>query len=145
MSATGGGRIIHIASVDALGSSAEGLVHYTTSKHGIAGMTKAMAMELGPSGIRVNAVCPGASYTEGTYSLLAAGAPDGIDVEEQWGGIVSRTPLGRLIDPDEIGLAVVAVASPMFQSMHGCLVVVDGGIVVQPLEGYVSAAPGEST
>ncbi len=99
-------------------------------------------MELGPAGIRVNAVCPGASYTEGTYALLAEGAPDGIDVDLQWEGIVARTPLGRLIDPDEIGLAVAAVASGLFQSMHGCLVVVDGGIVVQPLEGYVKADPG---
>ena len=140
-----GGRrsvIVHIASVDGLGSSAEGLTHYTTSKHGIAGMTKAMAMELGPAGIRVNAVCPGAAWTEGTHALLAAGAPSGIDVAKQWEGIVARTPLGRLIDPDEIGIAVAVVASDLFQSVHGTLVVVDGGILVQPLEGYVAAAPG---
>ena len=60
-----GGVIVNIASVDALGSSAEGLVHYTTSKHAIAGLTRAMAMELGPYGVRVNAVCPGAAWTEG--------------------------------------------------------------------------------
>ncbi len=137
-----GGVIVHIASVDALGSSAEGLTHYTTSKHGLQGLTKSMAMELGPTGIRVNAVCPGASYTEGTYELLAAGAPDGIDVDAQWDAIVSHTPLGRLIDPDEIGVATAVVASDLFQSVHGALIVVDGGILVQPLEGYVLGTPG---
>ena len=139
-----GGTIVNVASVDALGSSAEGLSHYTTSKHGLAGMTKSMAMELGPAGIRVVALCPGASYTEGTYELLAGGAPLGIDVDEQWEGIIERTPLGRVIDPDEVGIAVAAVASRLFQSMHGALVVVDGGILVQPLEGYVKATPGSA-
>ena len=142
MNERGGGVIVHIASVDALGSSAEGLTHYTTSKHGIAGMTKSMAMELGPLGIRVNSVCPGASYTEGTYALLAEGASEGIDVEAQWHAIVAHTPLGRLIDPDEIGVAVAVVASDLFQSVQGSMIVVDGGILVQPLEGYVAAAPG---
>ena len=144
MKPRGGGVIIQIASVDALGSSAEGLTHYTTSKHGIQGMTKSMAMELGPYGIRVNSVCPGASYTEGTYALLEAAAPQGIDVDAQWDAIVRHTPLGRLIDPDEIGVAVAVVASDLFQSVHGTMVVVDGGILVQPLEGYVLATPGES-
>jgi NAD(P)-dependent dehydrogenase (short-subunit alcohol dehydrogenase family) len=142
MKERGGGVIVHIASVDALGSSAQGLTHYTTSKHGIAGMTKSMAMELGPMGVRVNAVCPGASYTEGTYALLAGGAPVGIDVDAQWEAIVGHTPLGRLIDPDEVGVAVAIVASDLFQSVHGSLIAVDGGILVQPLEGYVPARAG---
>ena len=142
MKERGGGVIVHIASVDALGSSAQGLTHYTTSKHGIAGMTKSMAMELGPMGVRVNAVCPGASYTEGTYALLAEGAPVGIDVDAQWEAIVGHTPLGRLIDPDEVGVAVAIVASDLFQSVHGSMIAVDGGILVQPLEGYVPARAG---
>ena len=142
MKERGGGVIVHIASVDALGSSAQGLTHYTTSKHGIAGMTKSMAMELGPMGIRVNAVCPGASYTEGTYALLAEGAPAGIDVEAQWQAIAGHTPLGRLIDPDEVGVAVAIVASDLFRSVHGSLIAVDGGILVQPLEGYVPVGAG---
>ncbi len=142
MKSRGGGVIVHIASVDALGSSAQGLTHYTTSKHGIAGMTKSMAMELGPMGVRVNAVCPGASYTEGTYALLAEGAPEGIDVDAQWDAIVGHTPLGRLIDPDEVGVAVAIVASDLFQSVHGSMIAVDGGILVQPLEGYVPIRRG---
>ena len=133
----GKGVIVNIASVDALSPSAEGMVHYTTSKHAIAGFTKSLAMELAPSGVRVNAVCPGASITEGAMALISAGAPEGIDVEAQWDGIVARTPLGRLCDPDEIGRAVVFLASDMASFVTGVLLPVDGGILVQPLEGYV--------
>lgn len=139
MRSRGQGVIVNIASVDALGSSAEGLLHYTTSKHAIAGFTKSLAMELAPSGVRVNAVCPGAAMTEGTIELITAGAPEGIDVEAQWDGIVERTPLGRLCQPDEIGRAVVFLASDMASFITGTLLPVDGGILVQPLEGYVSS------
>jgi NAD(P)-dependent dehydrogenase (short-subunit alcohol dehydrogenase family) len=134
------GVIVNVASVDALSSSAEGLLHYTTSKHAIAGFTKSLAMELAPFGVRVNSVCPGAAMTEGTIELLTGGAPAGIDVEAQWDGIVRRTPLGRLCEPDEIGRAVVFLASDMASFVTGVLLPVDGGILVQPLEGYVQEA-----
>lgn len=131
------GVIVNVASVDALAPSAEGLLHYTTSKHAIAGLTRSLAMELAPAGIRVNAVCPGAAMTEGAIELVTAGAPAGIDLEAQWDGIVDRTPLGRLCRPDEIGRAVVFLASDMAAFITGVLLPVDGGILVQPLEGYV--------
>lgn len=131
------GVIVNVASVDALAPSAEGLLHYTTSKHAIAGFTRSLAMELAPAGIRVNAVCPGAAMTEGAIELVTAGAPAGIDLEAQWDGIVDRTPLGRLCRPDEIGRAVVFLASDMAAFITGVLLPVDGGILVQPLEGYV--------
>lgn len=137
MSPHGAGVIVNVASVDALAPSAEGLLHYTTSKHAIAGLTRSLAMELAPAGIRVNAVCPGAAMTEGAIELVTAGAPAGIDLEAQWNGIVDRTPLGRLCQPDEIGRAVVFLASDMAAFITGVLLPVDGGILVQPLEGYV--------
>ncbi len=133
------GVIINVASVDAQAPSAEGLLHYTTSKHAIAGLTRSLAMELAPHGIRVNAVCPGAAMTEGTIEFVKAGAPQGIDLEAQWAGIVDRTPLGRLCRPDDVGRAAVFLASDMAEFITGTLLAVDGGILVQPLEGYVSA------
>ena len=132
-----GGAIVNIASVDAFNTSAEGLSHYTTSKHAIGGLTKSMAVELAADKIRVNAVCPGASMTEGAIALVTAGAPEGIDVEAQWDGIKERTPLGRLCDPDDVARAVLFLASDMAAFVTGALLVVDGGILVQPLEGYV--------
>jgi 3-oxoacyl-[acyl-carrier protein] reductase len=74
------GAIVNIASVDALSSSAEGMVHSTTSKHAIAGFTKSWAMELPPPSVRVNAVCPGAAMTEGTIEFTRTGTLKGIDV-----------------------------------------------------------------
>jgi len=135
-----GGSIVNIASVDAFNTSAEGLAHYTTSKHAIGGMTKSMAIELAAHNIRVNAVCPGAAMTEGAIALVTAGAPEGIDVEAQWDGIKERTPLRRLCDPDDVARAVLFLASDMAAFVTGAFLVVDGGILVQPLEGYVPAA-----
>lgn len=131
------GTIVNVASVDAMRPSAEGLLHYTTSKHGIAGLTRSLAMELGPYGIRVNAVCPGAAMTEGAVEFIQAGAPEGIDLEEQWDGIVERTPLGRLCDPDDVARAALFLACDLAQFVTGILLPVDGGILTQPLEGYV--------
>lgn len=130
------GTIVNIASVDALSPSCEGQVHYTASKHAVAGLTKALSVELAPRGVRVNAVCPGASMTEGAVAFVEAGAPDGIDLAAQWAGIASRTPMGRLIDPDDVARAVVFLASDLSASVTGVLLPVDGGILSQPLEGY---------
>lgn len=139
----GGGAIVNIASVDAMNPSAEGLSHYTASKHGVAGITRSLAMELGPRGIRVNAVCPGACMTEGAIAFVQAGAPEGIDLEAQWHGIAERTPLGRLCDPDDVACAVLFLSSDLARFVNGVLLPVDGGILVQPLEGYAGSHPGD--
>lgn len=78
--------------------------------------------------------------TEGAIALVTAGAPEGIDVEAQWDGIKERTPLGRLCDPDDVARAVLFLASEMAAFVTGAFLVVDGGILVQPLEGYVPAS-----
>ena len=131
-----GQTIINIASVDALAPSCQGQVHYTASKHAIAGLTKALSTELAPKGIRVNAVCPGASMTEGAVAFVQSGAPQGIDLAAQWNGIAARTPMGRLIDPGDVADAVLFLASCLARSITGVLLAVDAGILSQPLEGY---------
>src|SRR5215210_8916409 len=69
-----GGSIVNVTSIDAIHPSGSGLSHYGTSKHALWGLTKSMALELGPDGIRVNAVAPGPSLTEGAVEFVHAGA-----------------------------------------------------------------------
>ena len=100
-----GGSIVNITSIDAIHPSGSGLSHYGTSKHAIWGLTKTMALELGPDGIRVNAVAPGPSLTEGAVEFVEAGAPEGIDVDAQWAAYEARIPLRRLAHPDDVARA----------------------------------------
>jgi 2-deoxy-D-gluconate 3-dehydrogenase len=124
-----GGSIVNISSIDAVHPSGAGLSHYGTSKHAIWGFTKTMALELGPDGIRVNAIAPGPSLTEGAVEFVQAGAPEGIDVEAQWGAYVERIPLRRLADPDDVGRIAVFLASDLSSYVNGAQIVVDGGLL----------------
>lgn len=124
-----GGSIVNISSIDAVHPSGVGLSHYTTSKHALWGLTKAMALELGPSGIRVNAVAPGPSLTEGAVEFVQAGAPEGIDVDAQWGAYQARIPLRRLADPDDVARATLFLASDLASYVNGAQIVVDGGLL----------------
>ena len=103
-----GGAIVNVTSIDALHPTSKGMSHYTTSKHALWGLTKCLALELGPEGIRTNAVAPGPSLTEGAIEYIQAGAPEGIDIEAM-GEAAKRVPMRRWADPDEI--ARVAVSS----------------------------------
>jgi NAD(P)-dependent dehydrogenase (short-subunit alcohol dehydrogenase family) len=107
-------------------SSIEGLVGnpfipaYCASKAGLLGLTRSMAGQLGPMGIRVNAVCPGFIETP----MLA----DALAVEEVKTAFVSAAPLGRLGQPDEIGATVAFLMSPKASFITGTQIVVDGGV-----------------
>ena len=125
----GGGSIINITSIDAVHPSGAGLSHYGTSKHAIWGLTKSMALELGPDGIRVNALAPGPSLTEGAVEFVEAGAPEGIDVDAQWAAYEARIPLRRLAHPDDVGRAAVFLASGLASYVNGAQIIVDGGLL----------------
>ena len=94
-----GGAIVNVTSIDALHPTSKGMSHYTTSKHALWGLTKCLALELGPHGIRANAVAPGPSLTEGAIEYIRAGAPEGIDIEAQWATAAGRVPMRRWADP----------------------------------------------
>jgi 2-dehydro-3-deoxy-D-gluconate 5-dehydrogenase len=125
-----GGAIVNVTSIDALHPTSKGMSHYTTSKHALWGLTKCLALELGPHGIRANAVAPGPSLTEGAIEYIQAGAPEGIDIEAQWATAAGRVPMRRWAEPDEIARIVVFLASDLAAYVTGAQIVVDGGYLL---------------
>ena len=114
----GGGAIVNMASITGLVGSA-GAAAYSASKHGVIGLTKAAALETARSGIRVNAVCPGAIETSMSERLF--GAPH---VHKY---VLSCHPIGRFGKPAEVAEAVVWMCSDRASFMTGQSIVLDGG------------------
>ncbi|HEY4288838.1 MAG TPA: SDR family oxidoreductase [Puia sp.] len=115
----GKGNIINISSM----ASQYGIpkvIAYTASKSAIEGMTKAMAVELSPMGILVNCIAPGFIATDMSAKALNGDA-------ERKQKVFSRTPLGRLGDPADIGDAAVFLASDQAKYLTGVVLPVDGG------------------
>lgn len=113
------GSIINISSMWGItGASME--VHYSASKAGLIGMTKALAKELGPSGIRVNCVAPGAIATEMNSSLD----------EESLAAICDETPLGRMGTAEEVASCVYFLASDEATFVTGQILSADGGYAI---------------
>ncbi|MEM5326757.1 3-oxoacyl-ACP reductase FabG [Paraburkholderia sp. JHI2823] len=111
------GRIINITSV--VGSSGNpGQANYAAAKAGVAGMTRALAREIGSRGITVNCVAPGFIDTDMTKDLPA----------EQQAALKQQIPLGRLGSPDDIAHAVAFLASPQAAYITGTTLHVNGGM-----------------
>ncbi len=124
-----GGSIINIASIDGLKPTGN-LVHYDSSKGGLNMMTKALAKDLGPRGVRVNAIAPGGIATPGTAQAVPTNLPADIDVEAMMKQMVAHLPLGRMGEPDDVGRLALFLASPASAYMTGRVVVVDGGMLI---------------
>lgn len=119
----GSGAIVNTASVAGL-VGLPGFSAYVAAKHGVNGLTKTAALEYAKSGIRVNAVCPGAIRTP----MFERGARDNPGIEEQ---VIAAEPVGRMADPTEVGEAVVWLCSDAASFVTGLPMAVDGGWVAQ--------------
>jgi 3-oxoacyl-[acyl-carrier protein] reductase len=117
----GEGRIVNIASTEGLGATA-GISPYTASKHGVIGLTRGLAVELGARGVTVNCVCPGPINT-GMTSLI----PD--DAKTKFAR--RRVPLKRYGEPEEVAHATLSLALPASSYINGAVLVVDGGMTAQ--------------
>ncbi len=113
------GCIIHISSMAAK-YGIPYVIAYTASKSAIEGMTKAMAVELSPQGIRVNCVAPGFIETN-----MSAKALD--DDPQRKQKVLSRTPMGKLGLPEDVAEAVYYLASDAAKYLTGVVLPVDGG------------------
>ena len=128
-----GGRIINIASLDAFHPTGF-MTPYGVSKSGVVGLTKGMAKELVVYGILVNTVAPGGVITPGTWKIMEA-------VVEAYGhqpeeivktltSFMDRSLLKRTAEPEEIGNAVLFLASPASDYIVGTVIVADGGQMI---------------
>jgi 3-oxoacyl-[acyl-carrier protein] reductase len=117
MKAQSWGRIINIASLRVFSGSATG-VHYSASKAGLIGLTRSLALALGPYNITVNAVSPGYTRTDMTAPALAAREAD----------IIAQIPLRRIAEPHEIAALVGFLASDRAGYITGTVIHINGGI-----------------
>lgn len=118
---TTGGRVINIASTEAIVATG-GLAAYTASKHAVIGLTKSFAVELGSSGITVNAICPGPIET---------GMTSGIDATAKEIYAKRRVPLRRYGQPEEVAHMTLSLVLPAASFINGATVVVDGGMTIR--------------
>jgi NAD(P)-dependent dehydrogenase (short-subunit alcohol dehydrogenase family) len=119
MAAAGDGVIINISSMAAQYGIPK-VIAYSASKSAIEGMTRAMAVELAPKGIRVNCIAPGFIATDMSEKALNGDA-------ERKQKVMSRTPMGRLGAPADIGEAALYLASDGAKYVTGVVLPVDGG------------------
>ncbi len=116
-----GGRIVNIASTEGL-IATSGIAAYTASKHGVIGLTKSFAVELGRLGITVNAICPGPINTGMTSAI-----PD--DAKEIYAR--RRVPLRRYGAPEEVAQMTMSLVLPAASFCNGAVLVVDGGMTIR--------------
>jgi len=117
----GDGRIVNIASTEGIGGSAY-IAPYTASKHGVIGLTRSLAVELGPFGVTVNAVCPGPIHT---------GMTAGIDDDAKTKFARRRVPLKRYGDPEEVAHVTLSLCLPAASYITGVAIPVDGGMTMK--------------
>ena len=121
------GRIVNVASVAGLAGYAY-VTAYCAAKHGVIGLTQALAIEVAKKGITVNAVCPGYTETDMVKDALSTIiAKTGRTAEEALAELTTRNPQGRLVQPREVAHAVVWLCLPGSDAINGQAIAIAGG------------------
>lgn len=125
------GAIVNLSSVHALATSAN-IAAYAASKGGVLALTRALAIELAPSSVRVNAVLPGAVDTDMLQSGLARDQFGSDGIKSALKGLANKIPAGRIGRPEEIAETVYFLADAQGSSfITGQTIVVDGGAMAR--------------
>jgi 3-hydroxybutyrate dehydrogenase len=129
MVARGFGRIVAVASTAGL-KGYPYVSAYCAAKHAVVGLVRALALETARTGVTVNAVCPGYTDTDLVrQSLDRIARKTGRPREEALAAMINHNPLGRLIRPEEVAAAVLALCTPEASAMTGQTLAVAGGEV----------------
>ena len=123
MLARGSGAIVNVASVASSISGVANRAPYGMSKAALIGLTKAVARDVVASGVRVNALCPGTTWSPSLEARIQAFA----DPEEARRAFIARQPMGRLGTVEEMAAAAVYLAADESAFMTGQMIIVDGG------------------
>ena len=121
-----GGSIVNISTIGSLHPTIFNNTHYDSSKAGVNALTVTSAVEFAPDKIRVNAILPGGTDTEGSRKLRSAGVTTRGPIMIAPG----RVPLGRMASPEELAQAILFLASPASSYITGALLPVDGGYAI---------------
>ncbi|MBN1615342.1 MAG: SDR family oxidoreductase [Deltaproteobacteria bacterium] len=121
LQASGAGRVVNVASSEAFVATA-GLAAYTATKHGVIGLTRSFAVEVGRTGVNVNCVCPGPIRTG-----MTAPIPD--DVKDSYAK--RRVPLRRYGEPEEVAHGILSLVLPASSYMNASVLLVDGGMTIR--------------
>ncbi|MBI3708533.1 MAG: SDR family oxidoreductase [Proteobacteria bacterium] len=129
MLAAGYGRIVNVASTAGLKGYAY-VSAYVAAKHGVVGITRALALEFAKSGVTVNAVCPGYTDTPMIADAVAAiAAKTRRSAEDARASLAATNPMGRLVRPDEVAAVVGWLCLPEASAMTGQAIAIAGGEV----------------
>ncbi|MGE0297021.1 SDR family NAD(P)-dependent oxidoreductase [Pseudonocardia sp.] len=128
LTAAGGGSIVNHASVAGL-VGVRNLAAYCASKGAVISLTRAMALDLAPAGIRVNAICPGAVLTGMMEDLMRARG--GGDLAAGMAETLAKYPIGRLGRPEDIASLALHLAGDAASFMTGSIITADGGMSAQ--------------
>ena len=115
------GRIVNISSTEGLGATPR-ISPYTSAKHGVIGLTRSLAAELGSQGITVNCICPGPINT----AMTAA-----IPIEDKQIYARRRVPLKRYGEPEEVAHMTLSLCLPAASFVNGAILPVDGGLSIK--------------
>ncbi len=129
MQSRGWGRVINIASTAGKWAS-RNQSGYNAAKHAVVGLTRCAALESAATGVTVNAICPGFVQTDMLEGLVdQQAAALGVTPDQVLAAALSRVPMGRPLQPDEIAAMAVYLASPAAAGVTGQSMLIDGGML----------------